>query len=183
MKRYIIVFFFAFIFSFSLFAHKIKVFASMDGKKISGYVYFSGGGRPKNMKVEVLGSDGRKLASVFTNAEGRFVYEPKKADDFTFVVNSGDGHKASYTVKSLGESPVPVKSEENTSKSSLKSEKINMNEFRRIIGEEVSKQLMPLREQVDGYEEKIRFRDILGGIGFIFGIAGIYFYFLARNKK
>jgi nickel transport protein len=181
MKKRIFFFFCVLIFSSSLFAHKIKVFASRDGKKISGYVYFSGGGKGKNLKLDVLGGDGRKLANIFTDSEGRFIYEPKKEENFTFVVNSGDGHKATYTVKAVA--GLTPRAKESSSTEGIVSEKTDSSQFREIIREEVSHQLMPLREQLEKYEEKVRFRDILGGIGFIFGIAGIYFYFLARKKN
>lgn len=180
MKSRIIFFICAFVLCSTVFAHKMKVFASREGKVITGYVYFSGGGRPKHLKVEVLGSDGKTVAVIYTGPKGRFMYGLKKNDDFTFVANSGDGHKAAYTVKALApvSSPSEKKSEE-----SPEVESVNSSQLRKVVGEEVSRQLAPLREQLEGYEEKIRFRDVLGGIGFIFGIAGIYFYLLARKKK
>ena len=40
-----------------------------------------------------------------------------------------------------------------------------------------------LRQQVYESDERLRFRDILGGIGFILGLAGVAFYMKARQTR
>lgn len=40
-----------------------------------------------------------------------------------------------------------------------------------------------LRDQLHEYEQRVRLRDILGGIGYIVGIAGLAFYFLGVRCK
>jgi nickel transport protein len=50
-------------------------------------------------------------------------------------------------------------------------------------GQALGRQIRGLREQIEGYEEQVRFRDVLGGIGYIFGVAGIAFYFLGRRQQ
>ena len=47
----------------------------------------------------------------------------------------------------------------------------------------LGKQLDLLRQQVYDSEERLRFRDILGGIGFILGLAGVAFYLKARRRR
>jgi len=47
----------------------------------------------------------------------------------------------------------------------------------------VSKQLKPLREQLEAYQEKIFIHDVLGGIGYIFGVMGLLFYFAKSNRR
>ena len=44
-------------------------------------------------------------------------------------------------------------------------------------------QLELLRKDVKDSEERLRFRDILGGIGFICGLAGVAFYMKALQSK
>ncbi len=50
------------------------------------------------------------------------------------------------------------------------------------VAEAVAKEIRPLREQLDQVESKIRLHDIVGGIGYIVGISGVAFYFLAMRK-
>jgi len=40
-----------------------------------------------------------------------------------------------------------------------------------------------LQEQLTRYENRTRLRDVLGGIGYILGLAGIAFYFLGTRRK
>ena len=48
---------------------------------------------------------------------------------------------------------------------------------------ELGMQLELLRKDVRDSEERLRFRDILGGIGFICGLAGVAFYMKALRSK
>jgi nickel transport protein len=49
--------------------------------------------------------------------------------------------------------------------------------------EAVHAQLVELRKQLNQHEQSLRLRDILGGIGYIVGIAGVAFYFLGIRRK
>jgi hypothetical protein len=40
-----------------------------------------------------------------------------------------------------------------------------------------------LRRQLDRYEHTLRLRDVLGGIGYIFGIMGLLFFVLGRRSR
>ena len=83
----------------SAFAHKIKIFATAEGAKISGYAYSSGGARPRNVKIEVRGLGDEKLGDIETNERGEFVFEAVSRCDHTFVLKLEDGHETSFTVK------------------------------------------------------------------------------------
>ena len=61
----------------------------------------------------------------------------------------------------------------NTSKAELES----------IVRRAVAKQLKPLQKELRAYREKVLFRDILGGLGFILGIFGIAAWFAARKSS
>ena len=52
-----------------------------------------------------------------------------------------------------------------------------------VVAEAISRQIRPLREQLDRLEEKIRLSDIVGGIGYLFGVSGIVFYFMGVRKR
>ncbi|MEJ2456241.1 MAG: hypothetical protein P8103_19125 [Candidatus Thiodiazotropha sp.] len=46
----------------------------------------------------------------------------------------------------------------------------------------VARQIRPLREALQGYEEQVRLRDIIGGIGYIVGLAGLGLWWGRRRK-
>ena len=47
----------------------------------------------------------------------------------------------------------------------------------------LTRQITELRKQINRYEERKRFHDVLGGIGYIVGLSGLAFYFLGVRRK
>ncbi|WP_235816301.1 cobalamin biosynthesis protein CbiL [Phaeovulum vinaykumarii] len=80
-------------------AHALRVFARLEGDQISGYGFFIGGGRPRDVEwVAQMG--GAPLARGRTDAEGAFrfpVPEPVTGD-LKITVNTAEGHIASTTL-------------------------------------------------------------------------------------
>jgi nickel transport protein len=192
----------------SALAHKLNVFASAAGRTIEGYAYFPGGGRAKEVSVQVLGRDGEVLGETTTDQNGEFTFEAAVRCDHTFVVDSGDGHRATYVVEAdelPGDLPSPGsaaqdagiavgegdatqgrQAESGTAPSLLPPP---VGEGRgeggsaaELDAEALSRQIRGLREQIEAYEERTRFRDVLGGIGYILGLSGVAAYFLARRN-
>jgi nickel transport protein len=181
------------------YAHKVKLFATAAGNLITGYAYFPGGGRVSNIPIKVWGPEGTSLGEALTNAEGEFSYTVTQRVVHTFTVDTGDGHHASYTVTAAELSDtLPLPSVEKTNQSvksvppvssitlpreeATTGQSSSPQELEKLLEQVVSKQIRPLREQLDAYEDKIRFHDILSGIGYIFGIMGILFYFGKRTQ-
>jgi len=48
---------------------------------------------------------------------------------------------------------------------------------------ELRTQIDELRRQISESDERLRFRDILGGVGFILGLAGVAYYMKARQRR
>ena len=190
-------------------AHKVFIFASAEGDMINGQAYFAGGGKAQNCKVEVFGPDGRKLGETSTDNQGEFSFQARFVMDHKFVVNTGEGHVASYVVSAdeLPESlpapatagdaaslepggsglasthDTPSHASSETSSSMVPLSPQSEKELMSMLEKVVSRQVRPLREQLSNYEEKIRMHDILGGIGYIVGLMGIVFYLRASTRK
>jgi nickel transport protein len=49
--------------------------------------------------------------------------------------------------------------------------------------EAIAHQLAALRRDLNEYENELRLRDVLGGLGYILGIMGVVFYFLGVRRK
>jgi len=79
-------------------AHGMKIFATAEGSKISGYAYFIPKGRPKNVLITVFDSAGNKLGETRTDEQGNFTFVATKRCDHVFVLNNGDGHKTRFVV-------------------------------------------------------------------------------------
>ena len=49
--------------------------------------------------------------------------------------------------------------------------------------EAIAHQLVALRRDLNEYENELRLRDVLGGLGYILGVMGVVFYFLGVRRK
>ena len=139
-------------------AHKIKIFAAPKGDNICGYVYSPGGVRIKNSIISVY-KNTEFITKIKTDNKGAFNY--KVADDSNYkFVYSKDGHCVEYSVNKPA-----VKKE---SKITAEANKDN--------------QVFEIKEQLDRIENTMRIRDIIGAIGYIFGVAGLMILLKKKNS-
>jgi nickel transport protein len=180
---YFIIFFFCFglVQADDVFAHKIKIFAFQDGDEINGTVYFPGGGKAHNVKVLVFDEKDNQLGQVVTDENGKFSYLPKEKGEHVFITETLDGHKATFTVISQGSAqPEDKKIKGAQTEAKIYNEpKINPGDIENIV----SRQLAPLKRQMEEYEQNVRLRDIIGAIGYIFGIMGLWALFIKQKDK
>lgn len=165
-------------------AHKMKVFAAVEGDEIVGYAYFSPGGRVQRGGIVATTQDGRQLAAPTLDNDGNFRFPITERADILITVSGGDGHQAQTLIRAEnlpGGSPSPAPSPD-------RSETVhppmiaNDDALARIVELAVERQIRPLREQLDAWQEKIWMHDVLGGLGIIAGIAGIG-WGLSRGRK
>ena len=177
-------------------AHKLKLFATVEGAAIRGYAYFPGGGRAKDVAVRVLGPGDAKLGETRTDGKGDFAFEATVRCDHRLVAETADGHRAEFLVEAA-ELPDTVPPPPTADRPGAEPAKPSTRgaerpvpgtaappgpELRSLVEQAVSRQMRPLREQLEAYEERRRLQDVLGGIGYIVGIAGIVFYFLGARR-
>jgi nickel transport protein len=167
-------------------AHRLNVFAAHDGTRITGEAYFSGGARAQGISVRAVGAGDKVLAEVRTDAEGNFAFPPLPPDALEIVADAADGHIARFrlTAADMGGAVdngavTTVPSSQATADSVPPAGPV---ELEPIIDRAVARRIVPLQRQIAEYEAKIRLHDILGGIGYLAGIAGIAFWWLARRE-
>ena len=186
------------------YAHRLNIFACTEGEQIVGSAYFAGGGRPANMNVLVLNPGGRELGRAITNAEGEFTFTPTHSVDHHFVINTGDGHRAEFVVPAdelpAGrDEPVaatasnvptvddlPSKSDKTASPADQPASaapRVDEAALERIVRSAVSKEVAPLRQQLDEQAVQVRMRDVIGGIGYIVGLAALTYYLVRRRSN
>jgi nickel transport protein len=151
-------------------AHKLKLFAMGEGKEISGYAYFPGGGRAVGLTVQAMAPDGSKLGEATTNAQGEFTIPATRRCDYTLVAQTIDGHKATFVVEAaelvddlpafgaapsaeatVAESPSPAAAPAEPAAAPISDERALS-----AIDRAVRKHVDPLREQLESYEERRR---------------------------
>jgi len=178
-------------------AHKVNVFATVEGRMIRGQVYFRGGGAAQNAKVQAFDPTGEKLGETATDPEGNFNLEARRRCDYRLVADAGEGHAGEYTIEA-SELPedLPAGSSTATAASgqqpalpatpsvaSAPAAAADDARLKETIETAVAKQVGLLRRDLERYQAQQTFRDILGGIGYIVGITGVLFYFLGVRKK
>ncbi len=179
------------------YAHKVKIFATVEGDSISGYVYYTSSARAKNVPVEFVGPDGKSFDRIKTDAKGEFKVKARYRVDTLLTLDTGDGHGAKWLI-SADEFPLalPEYQQDNVAKNEQENPSVNKVDLPQSpqdttnIAAIIQQELRPLREQInhlraqiDMQEEKKSFQDILGGIGYIIGLTGILFYFAAKRRK
>lgn len=170
-------------------AHLLKVFAFADGNRIQGSTYFIGGAPASGATVRMMNSDGDVLATIAPDADGEFGYEAKSGEDHIIVADTGDGHVAEWVVTAAeltshvastagsGADSAPSFSETASAAAQTRSD------LATLVEKAVARQIRPLREQIIANEEQVRLRDIVGGIGYIIGLAGLSAWWQQHRRR
>lgn len=154
-------------------AHKLKVFATVEGGEVKGYAFFIGGGRAAQTAWAATNATGVSLASGTTDGEGRFAFPvPQPPTDATVTVDTREGHVASVTLPAsrFGGASVAAAPARPTDGSTP------IDPDARLAGlveAAVQRQVAPLLERIEQLDARLRYADILSGIFLILGLAGI----------
>lgn len=168
-----------------VFAHKVNMFAFAEGNEVFVEGYFTDGIKPKNSAVTVFDSEGSQLLSGLTNAEGQFSFAIPKREDLRITLNAGEGHMTEYTItREELEGDMDSTAESDATGSEI-TEVIAATtaspELQAMIKKAVGQSLRPVMRSLSELKEQRSFSDIVGGLGFIVGIIGGFFYFKARK--
>lgn len=175
----------------SAFAHKVNVFAYVEGGKIYTESYFNDGKKCIDSKIEVFDNQGNKLLEGLTDKEGEFSFEvPLEDENLKIVLTASMGHRAEYSIsadeirgsvgliKGENEEPVSIVFPETSS--------VDLKEIQSIIEDTLDEKLKPIMREIieikKSQEDRISPTEIIGGIGYIIGIFGIAAYFLSRKR-
>jgi len=81
-------------------AHKITVYAWMEGDTISGQAAYNDGSYAKSCRVEVLENNGNIVSKTVTDMEGNFSCRLPHILQFPVkvIINDGMGHRDQYTI-------------------------------------------------------------------------------------
>jgi len=186
--KLLLPFVFFFLFSPYLSAHNVVGGVYSLGATIEGEAGFSNGAMAKaGTVVKIFDESGIPLGEVLTDDEGFFVFTAKKRITHVFEINMGAGHTlkmqlpAEELPDNLQGAPHTVTSSQRTvpavsqlAQSSIDTEQLNIA---------LAKQLKPLRQEIRALKEKAGLRDIIGGIGYIFGLLGLIALLRERRLK
>lgn len=188
----------------SALAHRVNVFAWVEGDTVFVESKFAGGKKVKAGKIVVMDPDGKELLSGVTNDNGEFSFKIPKRTDLKIIMIAAQGHQAEWAINAseFGQTPGKALEESNAGKiaspkspsaepssttstgSELAVMRVDLNQLETLIGHVLDKKLKPITKLlVDAHDRSPTVRDIFGGIGYILGFVGIAAYIHSRKKK
>lgn len=192
------------LFAGSASAHRVIIFAWVEGDTVLVESKFSGGKKVTAGKIRVVDPQGKALESGLTNDQGEFSFKVPKRTDLKIVLNAGQGHQAEWivpeseltdpTVKTdagngtevlmHGKPAAPVPRKTTDTEPVETDPAMDPEELEAIIENVLDRKLKPIvRMLADTRQQGPAVKDILGGIGYILGLAGIAAYVQSRKKK
>ena len=165
------------------FAHKVNIFAYVEGDMVYTESYFPDGKKAIGGLIEVYDSQGNKLLDGKTNKDGQFNFKSPKKDDLKIVINASMGHRNSYVLLA---DELPNSTEKRITElpeASSKFVQVDIEQIKRVIDDSINLRLRPVMKKLAKLEQReVSFVEVIGGIGCIFGIAGVAFYFLSKKR-
>jgi len=179
----------------SAFAHNVIGGVYAEGFEIEGEAGFSNGAMANSgTLVKVTDDAGNSLGEALTDEEGAFVFTAKKNITHHFEINMGAGHILKMVLPAeelpknanddLMNTNVNKTDAKASNKGSAQQTSKNVQAVNRLMLEKaIGKQLKPLRREIQALKEKSGLRDIIGGIGYIFGLLGLVAFLRERKQK
>jgi nickel transport protein len=183
-------------------AHRVVLFAYVEGDRVCTESYFSDGKRCQNSRIEVYDNLGNKLLEGKTDKKGEFSFKPPTGKDLRIVLTASMGHRDEYIIpeaelpggtewrdrgsephEAVGQVfPEEKGGEEETPSSQLT--RLEMEQIRAVVEEALDEKMKPIMRLLEKRQkEGGSFIGVIGGIGFIFGIMGIILYFKSRRVR
>jgi len=170
-------------------AHRLNVFALLEGNYVNGEAYFNDGSPAKSSKVLIKNREGDVLAEGKTDENGRFNLKLPQlpVEAVTVVVEGGVGHRGETTLeppmgsKKFTATQVESKAFEKSPVQSIPSEAIE-----EIIKNAVKEEMESIRSELIKMNmelSKPKVTEILGGIGYIVGLFGAALWVKGKNKN
>jgi nickel transport protein len=182
-------------------AHRVNLFAYVDGDSVFTESGYSRSRRVNKGVVEVHdAASGKLLLTGTTDGEGRYSFPiPAEARegkmDLLLVLKAGEGHQAEWTVKydefgsggeaaeaaasETSEPAAPAGAEPAAAATSAPTAAVDTAAIKAVVHSELAPVKRMLAEMHDSGPG---FTEILGGIGYIFGLFGVAAYMKSRKS-
>ena len=188
-------------------AHKVNVFAYVQGDKVVVEGYFGGNVKAQDSPVEVFDRDGKKILEGKTDTNGMYSFKladlPSMKGDVKIVLGAGMGHRADFTLSATdlpaslrqAQTARPESGGKAASASALVAapsvQLQNVPELKKMLEQALDRKIQPLISMLGNQhkllmEQKDRgptIAEIVGGIGWILGIVGVAGYFMGLKRR
>ena len=179
-------------------AHKLNLFTYVEGSKVHVDGYFADGTKARQSSVTVRNSAREIIVEGSTDEQGQFSFTLATPSALQIVLNSGLGHQAEALL-SEGEFggdtpettaaaiPAPTKNMAVASKATPTAAAtmatFDAQQLETTVQRAVSEGLRPLAKEIMELREKAKVSDMIGGVGFIVGVFGMWALLRSRRNE
>ena len=180
-------------------AHRVLVFAYAEGDTIHTESKFIPDTPVRQGKVLVLDpKTGQVLLTGQTNEQGKFSFKIPAAAaaqklDLKIVVEAAMGHRGQWLLKAdsyltgatPGKAAAPAPASATTAVTpGTKATNVDQQALAATLNKALERQLAPIKEMLTELTiHRTSPTDIIGGIGYILGLFGLWAYFQSKRKK
>jgi nickel transport protein len=177
-------------------AHRVNVFAYVDGDAVQIECSFSKSQKVRNGKLTLTDMEtGAILLEATTDEQGVFRFRPtseflQTGHSLNILLNAGEGHQNDWQIsaeelKALTPADQTVSAQQtllsSTEDTAALNSALTAAELEALIGRVVDAKLAPVRQALARQEDNgPELKDIIGGIGWILGLLGIAMYMSRR---
>lgn len=172
-------------------AHKVIASVFPSGSNIEGEIGMSDGTMAVRQKVVVFDDTGKKLGETLTDDDGFFLFTPSQPVTHVFRADLGAGHMAVAMMPAAEVASLmgQAAADSAAGASVLGGDKPVVmaptsidGATRTEIATMLRTELRPIRQELTALKNTSSFQSVLGGIGYIFGLFGLGFYYAARRR-
>ncbi len=179
-------------------AHKVVIFAWVEGDRVFTESKFSGGRLAKNAPVEIYDMAGNRLLEGRTDDNGRFDFPVPGPMALRIVLSAGQGHGNEWVLErddiidaadgegARKDTDPPAPSPVTITKGPGHVKPHDDDRLKELVEAAVDRKLSPVLQQLRLLNERLdapAFKDIVGGIGYIMGVVGIAAYLASKRQK
>lgn len=163
-------------------AHRLKLFATVEGGEVAGYAFFIGGDRAQGTDWRVTDPGGAEIAAGKTGHDGSYSFAvPGGAPRaLTITVDTHEGHVATLTLPAERFGGAPV-APTPAAQPGLPATGGDDAALAAVVQGAVERAVAPLEEQIDALQSRMRLTDIVSGVFLILGLGGMLLYFRGRR--
>jgi nickel transport protein len=172
-------------------AHRVYLFAWDEDGRVCSESYYSKTARIADAELAVRDADGKELLRGRSDSDGRFCFSRPSVAELVLSVDAGQGHRGEFRLSAkIPASPALSEKDAQADSARLAAAPSDHEEsLRRIVREELARILPPLPAQQQqmplrsGREEEPGPREIVGGLGWIAGLAALFAWYRRRRAS
>ena len=167
-------------------AHRVTIFAWVEGDTVYTQSKFSGGRKAKGSTVVVYDKEGNQLLDGSTDEKGQFSFKVPQKTELKVALKASVGHLAEWTIPAEEIMGAAASLPDDNMTGELRGPiavGLSHQQVRAIIDESLDRKLAPITNMLaNSLDRGPRVSEIISGVGYIFGLVGVTLYFTTRRK-